>query len=180
MKLNRKNDLIATGHEHDTEAFKISDADTIPFSTEGVVAGIDVDPPPFFACSVCFGHRGQVHLPNGERWTWVEIDGENYQFMRDDDGQDKDVPLKILIWHFGNSWLPQGLPADLPFPVNGGMRICRVNESGESPIAVMNRDGFVFFDGLGRKMAGIQTEDNRALILMSGLAIAQYEGLLAK
>jgi hypothetical protein len=60
------------------------------------------------------------------------------------------------------------------------MRICRINESGESPIAVMNRDGFVFFDGLGPKMAEIQTEDNRALILMSGLAIAQYEGLLAK
>jgi hypothetical protein len=186
VKLNRKNDFVVTGHEDDTEAFKTSDTDAISFSTEGLVAGIDVDLPPWFGCTVCNCHRGWVFLTNGEYWRWNEVDGEHYQFMRDD-GRNKELPMGTLLWQFGNSWRPpKDLPADLPFAINKDTRICRVNESGSefetlatgSPVAVMNRDGFIFFNGVGLKMAEIQTEDNRALILMSGLSIAQYEGWL--
>lgn len=188
VKLKRKNDFVVTGHEDDTEAIKTSDTGTISFSTQGLVAGVDVDPPPWLGCSVCNCHRGYVFLPNGERWRCIEIDGENYEFTREDESQNQDVPLRKLIWQFQNRQNSRDLPADLPFAVNQSTRICRVEESGStantfvtgSPVAVMNRDGFIFFDGVGPKMAGIQTEDNRALILMSGLAIAQYEGWLAE
>ncbi|KAJ5524474.1 hypothetical protein N7494_011124 [Penicillium frequentans] len=191
VKLNRKNDLIVTAYEDDTIDFKDCDTDTIPFSTEGLIAGIDVDPPPFFACKVCCCHRGRVFLPNGERWKWIEIDCEHYQFQRDDDARNTHVPLRTLIWQFDCHTIPsrsRGLPTDLPFAVDKYTRVCRINKSGvdweadpsESPVAVMNRDGFVFLDGMGSKMAEIQNEDNRSLILMSGLAIAQYEGWLAE
>lgn len=187
VKFNRKNDLIVTEHEDDTQVMKMRDTDTISFSTGGLFAVIDVNPPGFLACSVCNSSRGQLYLPNGERWTWNEMDGEHYQFERYDDARNKDVPLKKLMWQIvpGRA---SGLPADLPFIVGSGPRVCRINESAmhcdsipnKVPIAVMNRNGFVFFDGTGPKMAEIQTKDNRALILISGLAVAQYEGWLVK
>ncbi|KAJ5758600.1 hypothetical protein N7520_005756 [Penicillium odoratum] len=189
VKLSRKNDFVVTGHENDSEAFKTSNTDTISFSAEGLVAVIDVDPPPWYSCRVCNCHRGYVSLPNGERWNWIEIDSEHYQFDREDDSRNQDAPLRTLIWQFQSSGTASdGLPADMPFAVNGDTRICRVNASPSisdplvagNPVAVMNWDGFVFFDGMGPKMAEVQTEDNRALILMSGLAIAQYEGWLAE
>ncbi|CAI7614148.1 unnamed protein product [Penicillium viridicatum] len=189
VKLRNTTDFVVTAYEDDMEALKEKDTNAILFSTEGLVAGVDVDAPPWYGCKVCNFHRGYVFLPNGERWHWVEIDSEHYQFMREDDHRDQDVPLKTLIWEFQNSWTPsKDLPADLPFAVNRDARVCRVGESSSfagpviagSPVAVMNRDGFIFFDGVGPKMAGIQTEDNRALILLSGLAIAKYEGWLAE
>ncbi|KAJ5608077.1 hypothetical protein N7537_004696 [Penicillium hordei] len=189
IKLRNKTDFLVTAYEDDMEALKTKDTDAILFSTEGLVAGVDVDAPPWYGCKVCNCHRGYVLLPNGERWHWIEFDSEHYQFKRADDHRDQDVPLKKLIWEFQNSWAPStDLPADLPFAVNQDARVCRVRESNSlagpgiagSPVAVMNRDGVIFFDGVGPKMAEIQTEDNRALILMSGLAIAKYEGWLAE
>ncbi|KGO77045.1 hypothetical protein PITC_005700 [Penicillium italicum] len=188
VKLRNKTDLVVTGYEDDMEALKTKDTNTILFSTEGLVAGVDVDAPPWYGCKVCNCHRGFVFLPNGERWHWIEIDSEHYQFKREDNRRDQDIPLKTLIWEFQNSWRPSNeLPADLPFAVNRHARVCRVSESNSlagpvkagSPVAVMNRDGFIFFDGVGSKMAEIQTQDNRALILISGLAIAKFEGWLA-
>ncbi|KAJ5330800.1 hypothetical protein N7476_000583 [Penicillium atrosanguineum] len=178
VKFKRKNDFIVTGREDDMEACKTSNTDAIPFSTEGLVAGINVHPPP-----------GYVFLPNGERWNWTEIDREYYQFKPEDDSRNQNVPWRALIWQFGSSLeASNGVPADLPFALNRDTRICRVREFGSvsnplmagGPVAVMNRDGFVFLNGVGPKMAELQTEDNRALILMSGLAIVQYEGWLAE
>ncbi|CRL18618.1 unnamed protein product [Penicillium camemberti] len=189
VKLRNKADFVVTAYQNDLEILKTKNTNAILFSTEGLVAGVDVDAPPWYGCKVCNSHRGYVLLPNGERWHWVEIDGECYKFNRQDDQRDQDVPLKTLIWEFQNSWTPsKDLPADLPFAVNRDARVCRVSESSPlagpgiagSPVAVMNRDGFIFFDGVGPKMAEIQTEDNRALILISGLAIAKYEGWLAE
>ncbi|KAJ5529755.1 hypothetical protein N7527_003148 [Penicillium freii] len=189
VKLRNKTDFVVTAYEDDMEALKEKDTKANLFSPEGLVAGVDVDAPPWYGCKVCNLHRGYVFLPNGERWHWVEIDSEHYQFKREDNHRDQDVPFKTLIWEFQNSWTPsKDLPADLPFAVNRDARVCRVGESNsfagpviaESPVAVMNRDGFIFFDGVGPKMTEIQTEDNRALILLSGLAIAKYEGWLAE
>ncbi|KAJ5501320.1 hypothetical protein N7453_006137 [Penicillium expansum] len=190
VKLRNKTDFIVTGYEDDMEALKTKDKNAISFSTEGLVAGVDVDAPPWYGCKVCNCHRGYLFLPNGERWNWIEIGEEHYQFKREDDRRDQDVPSKTFIWEIQNSWRPsEDLPADLPFAVNGDARVCRVSETRSliggpviagSPIAVMNHDGFIFFDGVGSKMAEIQTEDNRAFILMSGLAIAKYEGWLAE
>ena len=190
VKFNRKNDLIVTEHEDDTEFMKMRDANTISFNTGGLFAGIDVDPPGFLSCSVCNSFRGCLYLPNGERWMWNEFDNDHYQFERYDDARNKDVPMKKLLWQIGRNRVrgrASGLPADLPFIVDCDTRICRINETGEYdpvpskvPIAVMNREWLVFFDGTGPKMAEVQTEDNQALILMSGLAIAQYEGWLGK
>lgn len=95
------------------------------------------------------------------------------------------------MWQMNCHWAPsrfKGLPTDLPFAIDEYTRICRINKSGadwsavlsESPVAVMNRDGFVFLDGMGSKTAEIQSESNRNLVLMTGLAIAQYEGWLAE
>ncbi|KAJ6134102.1 hypothetical protein N7523_000424 [Penicillium sp. IBT 18751x] len=189
VKLKSKNDFIVTEYEEDMEALKTSDTDTISFSTNALVAGIDVDPPPWLGCSVCNCHRGYVFLPNGERWRWIEIDSEHYQFKREDDSRTRNVSSRTLIWQFQSTGnLSKELQADLPFAVNRDTRTCRVSKSGSfvepleagSPVAVMNRDGFIFFDGVGSKMADIQTEDNRVLILMSGFAIARYEGWLGK
>lgn len=189
VKLRNKTDFVVTAYEDDMEALKTKDTSAILFSTEGLIAGVDVDAPPWYGCKVCNSHRGYVFLPNGERWHWNEIDSEYYQFEREDDRGDQYVPLKTLIWEFQNSWTPsKDLPADLPFAVNRDARVCRVSESNSFaspliagiPVAVMNRDGFIFFDGVGPKMAEIQTEDNRALVLISGIAIAKYEGWLAE
>ncbi|OQD95068.1 hypothetical protein PENSOL_c022G02250 [Penicillium solitum] len=189
VKLTNKTDFVVTAYEDDMEALKAKNTNAISFSTKGLVAGVDVDAPPWYGCKMCNSHRGYVFLPNGERWHWVEIYGEHYKFKREDDHRDQDVPLKTLIWEFQNSWTPsKDLPADLPFAVNRDARVCRVSESSSlgrpgiagSPVAVMNHDGFIFFDGVGLEMAEIQTEDNRALILISGLAIAKYEGWLAE
>ena len=167
-----------TAYEDDMEALKTKDTNATLFTTKGLVAGVDVDAPPWYGCKVCNSHRGYVFLPNGERWHWVEIDGERYKFKRQDDRRSQDVRLKTLDWEFQNSWTPsKDLPADLPFAVNQDARVCRVSESSSfaepgiagSPVA-----------GVGPKMADIQTEDNRALILISGLAIAKYEGWLAE
>jgi hypothetical protein len=75
-----------------------------------------------------------------------------------------------------------GVPEDLPFPMDLDTRICRVKRSAnfsdagaEGPVlAVMNRNGIVCCQGMERNQE-IETDNIRELVLMTALAIAQYE-----
>ncbi|KAJ5786156.1 uncharacterized protein N7503_011368 [Penicillium pulvis] len=174
VKLNRKNDLIVTAHENDTIDFKECDNDIIAFSTEGLIAGIDVDPPPSSLAKCAVATEDECSCPTASAGSGLKSTASTIN-------SSATMMLGIRI-------RSRGLPKDLPFAIDEFTRVCRINKSGvdweadpnESPVAVMNRDGFVFLDGMGSKMAESQSEDNRNLILLSGLAIAQYEGWLTE
>ncbi|KAJ5872347.1 uncharacterized protein N7529_004700 [Penicillium soppii] len=187
IKLNGSNDLIVTLHGDDImETLKAKGSGESNSQSTGSAVGIEITPHRFFRCRVCYCHRGTISLPIGELWSFTEIDGEHYQFKRVDDGVNKSVPTRSLVWQFCNSWAPpKDLPADLPFAVNRDARVCRINELGNDyeprfgkSLAVMNREGCVLFDEVESKMAGIQSDAKQWLILLSALAIARYEGWL--
>lgn len=186
VKLNT-NDLIVTSSDDDTENLKSSDTGAIVFTEGNVSAAIDIDRPGLFCCSVCFSYRGRVMLANGERWKFNEIDIDHYHFAREYDQSDaySKANAKSLVWMFYHSSRPElmnGVPEDLPFTMDLDTRICRVKRSArfsdagaEGPVlAVMNRNGIVCCQKM-EKNQEIETDNIRELVLMTALAIAQYE-----
>lgn len=131
-----------------------------------------------------------MFLPNGERWSWIEIDGERYEFERDGDSWHTSESRKSIQWNFNyhfRSPATKDLPARLPFNIGKYTRVCQIREldgeqntsPDESSVAIINREGFIFLDSMKANMVGVQSEDNHILILITGLSIAQYEGWLA-
>ncbi len=187
VKLN-SHDLIVTNFNEDTEALKSQDSDAITFTENNVVAAIDIDRPRFFQCSVCFSFRGRVILANGERWKFNEIDCDYHHFTREyyQDMPENKTNAYSLVWMFYHSSRPamiNSAPDDLPFSLDHDTRMCQVkrgtyhvnDDSAHRPVlAFMNRDGIVFCNGL-EKNRDIETDDIRELVLMTGLAVAQYE-----
>ncbi|CEO59177.1 hypothetical protein PMG11_03861 [Penicillium brasilianum] len=187
VKLN-SNDLIVTSSEEDTEILKSSDMEAIPLVDGNVVAAIDIDRPGYFCCSVCFSYRGRVILANGERWKFNEIDIDHHDFTREYDQKDSYSKSNAasLVWMFYHSSRPElmnGVPDDLPFAMDIDTRICRVKRSsncadpgsfGGPVLAVMNRNGIICCEGI-EKNKEIETDNIRELVLMTALAVAQYE-----
>lgn len=187
VKLN-SDDLIVTSSDEDFETLKSSDTETIPLVEDNVVAAIDIDRPGYFCCSVCFSYRGRVILANGERWKFNEIDTDYHHFTREYDSNNSygKADGKSLVWMFYHSSrreLMDGVPDDLPFAMDLDTRICRVKRSsncadpcpdGGPVLAVMNRNGIVCCDGI-EKNTEIETDNIRELVLMTALAVAQYE-----
>jgi hypothetical protein len=187
VKLNN-NDLIVTSSDEDTENLKSNDTGAIVFTENNVVAAIDIDRPGLFCCSVCFSYRGKVILANGERWKFNEIDIDHHHFAREYDQSDGDSKGngKSLVWmfyHISRPELMNGVPEDLPFNMDLDTRICRAKRSDkfsdasadEGPVlAVMNRNGIVCCQGM-EKNQEIETDNIRELVLMTALAVAQYE-----
>lgn len=187
VKLN-SNDLIVTSSDEDTEALKSNDTGAITFTEENVVAAIDIDRPGLFCCSVCFSYRGRVILANGERWKFDEIDIDYHRFTReyDQNNSESKVNGKSLVWMFYHSSRPRlknDVPDDLPFAMDLDTRICRVKRAsnyadscpdGGPVLAVMNRNGIVSCEGM-EKNQEIETDNIRELVLMTALAVAQYE-----
>ncbi|KAJ5625600.1 hypothetical protein N7510_001909 [Penicillium lagena] len=187
------NDLIVTSYEDDTASLKARDTGSIPFETENVVGGIDVDYPGFLCCKCCFTYRGWVTLAKGERWRLDEFEmGEYYQFQRIHERVlYQDFPKKYrkkLQWECYSDWKSGygEAPADLPFIMDQDTRVCRVNADPHvrwhwdasklvgPVVAIMNREGLVFVDGL-KGANEIETANLRELVLMTGLTIAKYE-----
>lgn len=182
------NDLIVTSYEEDTASLKARDTGSIPFETENVVGGIDVDYPGFLCCKCCFQYRGWVTLANSERWRFDEIDQSYYQFQRVHERvHDREFPKvyhKTLLWECYSDWKSGygEAPADLPFTMDQDTRLCRINLDRHRDasvlvapvIAIMNREGLVFVDGL-QEANEIETANLRELVLMTGLAIAKFE-----
>lgn len=189
------NDLIVTSYEDDTASLKARDTGSIPFETENVVGGIDVDYPGFLHCKCCIRYRGWVTLANSERWRFDEINESYqpyYQFQRVRERvHDRDFPKvyrKTLQWECFRD--PKSgyeeAPADLPFVMNQDTRLCRVNPNWHGQrhwdpsklvapvIAIMNREGLVFVNRL-KEANEIETASLRELVLMTGLAIAKLE-----
>ncbi|KAJ5745210.1 hypothetical protein N7520_010392 [Penicillium odoratum] len=191
-KLNCNN-LIVTSYEDDTASLKARDTGSIPFETENVVGGIDVDYPSFLHCRCCFRYRGWVTLANGERWRFDEIDQSYYQFQRMakrvvHDRKFPKVYPKTLQWESYSDWKSGygDAPADVPFILDKDTRLCRVNPDWHgqrhwdasklvSPvIAVMSREGLIFINEL-KEANEIETANLRELVLMTGLTIAKFE-----
>ena len=195
----RYNDLIVTTHEHDTERSKANPSTAnqispISFQMEKVDGGIDVDYPGFLSCKCCFRYRGWVILSNGERWRFDEINGidkAHYEFqVIQNDGKNPETQNmypKTLVWEFYSDWKSRFWRSSNRVAIHYGQdtRLCRINieqhlkrywdTSLITPvIAIMNREGLVFVDGL-KGAAGIETANLRELILMTGLAIAKFE-----
>lgn len=188
------NDLIVTRYEDDTASLKARDTESVPFETQNVVGGIDVDYPWFFSCKCCFRYRGWVNLSNGERWRFDEsgaFGDSHYQFQRvHERTHDREFPKvyrKTLLWEFYSDWQSGfgEVPTDLPFIMGQDTRLCRINleqrhrrwdPSGlvAPVIAIMNGESLVFLDGLKRANE-IETANLRELVLMTGLAIAKFE-----
>lgn len=186
IKLN-SNDLVVTSFDKDTEALKSQDTAAITFTQENVVAAIDIDRPGFLHCSVCFSCRGRVILSNGERWNFNEIDIEYHHFTREyyqgiPGNKTSDNSLVWTFYHSSRTAMMNSAPNDLPFTLDRDTRICQVKQSsiraGDCPygpiLAFMNRNGIVCCDGL-EKNRDIETDDIRELVLMTALAVAQYE-----
>ncbi|KAJ5454650.1 uncharacterized protein N7458_005606 [Penicillium daleae] len=191
------NDLVVTSYEDDAAGLKAKDTRPIPFERENVVGGIDVDYPSFLHCRCCFRYRGWVTLANGERWRFDEIDkshyhnGSCYQFQRvHEHMNDREFPKiysKMLQWECFSDWKSNygEAPADVPFILDQNTRLCRVSstwykrhgkvsELVAPVIAIMNREGLVFVNGL-KEANEIETANLRALVLMTGLTIAKFE-----
>ncbi|KAF3391397.1 hypothetical protein F1880_007802 [Penicillium rolfsii] len=163
---------------------------------EKIIGGIDVDYPGFLSCKCCFSYRGWVILSNGERWRFDEIimiDKTHYEFRAVQSESDEQIPgtlkmyPKTLVWEFYSDWESSfgEAPTELPFTMGQDTRLCRVNLQQHRKryldpslmtrvSAIMNREDLVFIDGLDGA-AGIETENLRELILMTGLAIAKFE-----
>lgn len=188
------NDLIVTRYEDDTASLKARDTGSVPFETQNVVGGIDVNDPWFFTCKCCCRYRGWVNLSNGERWRFDENSGMGesyYQFQRvHERTNDREFPKvygKTLLWEFYSDW-QSGFgeaPTDLPFTMDQDTRVCRINlephQRHWNPsklvapvIAIMNGESLVFLDALKRANE-IETADLRELVLMTGLTIAKFE-----
>lgn len=190
------NDLIVTKYEDDTASLKARDSGSVPFETQNVVGGIDVDHPWFFCCTCCVRYRGWVNLSNGERWRFDENTGfgnnSYYQFQRvyerTNDREFPKVYHETLLWEFQSDW-QSGFgeaPTDLPFIMDRDTRLCRINLKRFQPrhwnpsglvapvIAIMSGESLVFLDGL-KRANGIETASLRELVLMTGLAIAKFE-----
>lgn len=190
------NDLIVTSYEDDTASLKARDTGSIPFETENVVGGIDVDYPGFLSCKCCIRYRGWITLANSERWRFDEINQSYYQFQRVQERMhDRDFPKvcrKTLLWECFSDWKSRygEAPADVPFTMDQDTRLCRINpdchrkrhwDSSElvAPvIAIMNRQGLVFVNGL-KEANDIETANLRELVLLTGLltglTIAKFE-----
>ncbi|KAJ5216433.1 uncharacterized protein N7498_002840 [Penicillium cinerascens] len=188
------NDLIVTRYEDDTASLKARYTGSVPFETQNVVGGIDVDDPWFFCCKCCFRYRGWVNLSNGERWRFDENNGfgeSYYQFQRvHERTHAREFPKvfhKTLLWEFRSDW-QSGFgeaPTDLPFTMDRDTRLCRA-ALGQSQrywnpsklvapvIAIMNGESLVFLDTL-KRVNEIETANLRELVLMTGLAIAKFE-----
>jgi hypothetical protein len=190
VKLN-SHDLIVTNFNEDTEALKSQDSDAITFTENNVVAAINIDRPRFFQCSVCFSFRGRVILANGERWNFNEIGYDYYHFTHQyyqDMPENKRSPYSFvwMFYHSSRTAMINSVPDDLPFTLDHDTRMCQVkrgtyrgnddyDDSPNGPVlAFMNRDGIVCCNGL-EKSRDIATDDIRELVLMTGLAVAQYE-----
>ncbi|KAJ5152702.1 uncharacterized protein N7482_009180 [Penicillium canariense] len=185
------NDLIVTSYDDDIASLKVGDTGAIPFEAENTIGGIDVDYPGFLCCRCCLRYRGWVTLANGELWRFDENDQSYYQFQRVhkgvDDGKFPKVYPKTLIWERFRDW-ESGYgeaPAEVPFIMDRDTRLCRVNlehrgrhwdTSGliAPVIAIMNREGLVFVDGLEHGHE-IETANLRELVLMTGLTVAKFE-----
>ncbi|KAJ5454815.1 uncharacterized protein N7458_005771 [Penicillium daleae] len=185
------NDLVVTSYEDDSACLKARDTGSIPFEKENVVGGIDVDYPGFLQCRCCLRYRGWVTLANGERWRFDEINESYYQFERVHERvNDREFPKtypKILQWECFSDWESNygQAPANVPFILDQDTRLCRVgskwherhckaSELVAPVIAIMNREGLVFVNGL-KESNGIETANLRELVLMTGLTIAKFE-----
>lgn len=178
-----RNDLVVTGYEADTTSLKSKDSGPIPFEPGNVSAGIDVDYPGFLTCGCCFRYRGCITLSNGERWEFSETDMEWFHFQRYRNDKSRDVYGNRLLWERYQCWEKAygERPEGLPFTLDKDTRICRVSSDSKQGalnviapvIAVMNREGVVFVDGLEK--ADVETANLRELVLMASVAVRKYE-----
>jgi hypothetical protein len=99
------------------------------------------------------------------------------------DGEENRPSLVWMFYHSSRPELMNGVPEDLPFNMDLETRICMVKRSssyadpcpdGGPVLAVMNRNGIVCCDGV-EKNTEIATSSIRELVLMTALAVAQYE-----
>ncbi|KAJ5491292.1 hypothetical protein N7539_002859 [Penicillium diatomitis] len=189
IKLN-SNDLVVTDALKDTDIQKTMGLDTIRFSHANIVGAVDIDRPPFYRCSVCFSSRGGDILASGERWKFTEIDSDYYHFFHEEEHPRQDASslgANSLVWMFyscsPDSIYMEGIPEDLPFRLDLDTRVCRVKGPSSCPnygltggavLAVMNRDGIVYCDGVDQNR-DLNTVDLKNLVLMTALAVAHYE-----
>lgn len=99
------------------------------------------------------------------------------------DGEENRPSLVWMFYYSSRPGLMDGVPEDLPFNMDLETRICMVKRSsslgdpcpdGGPVLAVMNRNGIVCCDGV-EKNTEIATSSIRELVLMTALAVAQYE-----
>jgi hypothetical protein len=106
-----------------------------------------------------------------------------------DDREFPKIYPKMLQWDCFNDWKSKygEAPADVPFILDQNTRLCRVSstwykrhckasELVAPVIAIMNREGLVFVNGL-KEANEIETDNLRELVLMTGLTIAKFERL---
>ena len=184
ITLYRK-DLILTDYAEDTELIKNGDKDNISFTKANVRAVARVEEPSFLACRCCFQPRGKIYLANGECWEHKEQDVTHHMFTRrqkTDSGTSE--ASKTLVWQAYEYSELKGLPEDRPILLNRNSRVCRICDTSfftedfsNDVLAIMNPDGIIFceesesIDGV----RGLETDDLRTLVVMTGLATANYD-----
>ena len=190
-KLNR-NDYIVTRSEEDKTLLKESESENLTFDAKDIIGSIDVDRPPFLACTCCLQNRGWVRLSNNERWRFDEISMEYFQFSKVDESSDDKFsheltqPTRFISWfrYYEWEWRDKEVKPNLPFEMDEDTRLCRISSmfiennddiSSDHVIAAMNPDGFVFPGDLELGPEAPDTRDLRDLIVLTGLAVAHLE-----
>ncbi|KAJ5225069.1 hypothetical protein N7468_006294 [Penicillium chermesinum] len=149
------------------------------FERSNVLAAVHVEEPPYLACRCCFQHRGNIHFANGECWEHREEDCDLHLFSpQGQENPDGPLALRTIVWHRSRYGEEKRILGDQPILMGMNTRICRIgNTDSDRALAIMNRDGIIFLDGFEKVdgVDGLETNDLRLLVIMTGLAAANWD-----